>query len=703
MHVRIDVLCKIVWYLLISACATVYAQAPLSPGTLRPLGQAKALCNGPITAMLRASDGDFWVAGVFNECAGQPRFGIARFRNEVLVPQALPFVSGQIQALAEYQGAIYVGGRGFELGNERGLTVLRIRADSFETIGAAPDQLSQTSEMLVFENALYIAGNNRLGAVLRWDGTTLVGIPGLPFGNGRNARTLAVHDGSLYVGGGFPSCLQKLVNGQWQTLSGGSIAPCDFDTSSQRYGVYALASYNGALVIGGSFNQAGAVATQNIAQWRDGQFEPLVAGANNGVADANQVVASVSALAVFQNKLFLGGQFQSAGGNAAENIAVYDGTNYRAISAGGANGVIGKLYPDGNRLLLTGGFSFIGDSAIPQAASWNGTRYQPALPLLSASEGPDNVVTKLTTSVNGLLAIGRFRTMANVRALGMAQLTDGQWQTLPGIAPSDGVITGSVLINGERIIVGSFQRIGNTVVNYSARYRNGGWETLGAGGDRSDLEVAGVIDFKGSAYLAGRSFRINNQDCFSLARWDGQQLRCTGAPFLSPALASAMIVHDGHLYVSVGAANYTYDGTQWRQIDNQGLVNSFAVHRGQLYASGPSSAFSTSTIQRWDGSQWHAVGLEDFRACVGTLFPCTQFKLASYQNQLYALNTAFTLNGQLSAYDGRHWRTQALLTGNTTNEIAVYNGLLYLSGGSSGEFLSTWEAPLDSLFADGVE
>jgi len=92
-------------------------------------------------------------------------------------------------------------------------------------------------------------------------------------------------------------------------LSGGGI------TGSQGtlgFGdVDAMAVYNGALYVGGSFDTAGSVAANNIARWDGTNWSALGSG----------ITGEVRSLAGYNGDLYAGGPLSAAGGVPTSNIA----------------------------------------------------------------------------------------------------------------------------------------------------------------------------------------------------------------------------------------------------------------------------------------------------------------------------------------------------------------------------------------------
>jgi hypothetical protein len=81
--------------------------------------------------------------------------------------------------------------------------------------------------------------------------------------------------------------------------------------------VYALTSHNGALVAAGDFTTAGGLPANNIARWNGSQWQALMGPSGNGT---NRWIAALTGQ---YGLLWAGGNFDVAGGLVSAHLAAY--------------------------------------------------------------------------------------------------------------------------------------------------------------------------------------------------------------------------------------------------------------------------------------------------------------------------------------------------------------------------------------------
>ena len=230
--------------------------------------------------------------------------------------------------------------------------------------------------------------------ILKWNGTSWFSVGGgLTGGVGYSypiASDLVVFDDgrgggpALYVAGDFLNAGAVTANGiaKW---NGTNWTGLDLGMGGTFPSVHALAVFDDgsgsgpALYAGGAFTTAGGVPTNRIARW-DGESWSALSWLGRGLN------GSVNAFAVFDDgggeALYVGGSFTVAGTILANRIAKWDGTSWSRLGDG-INGTVSalKVFDDksggGAALYAGGNFQSAGGVAANRIAKWNGASWSP--------------------------------------------------------------------------------------------------------------------------------------------------------------------------------------------------------------------------------------------------------------------------------------------------------------------------------------
>lgn len=262
------------------------------------------------------------------------------------------------------------------------------------------------------EGGLYPAGN-----VARWDGSSW---SAMGEGVSRPVNALCVADlgagPRLVLGGEFTS-----------TSSGPASRVAVWDGT--RYSalgrgvngrVQAIAQFGGELYVGGSFSKAGDVFVENIACWNGSSWSAV----GLGVDDDVQVLLS------FDDgggpDLYVGGAFANAGGQPASRIARWDGSAWSAVGGGisaGPNDRVDTLVDAsgtlaGRALVAGGTFTEAGGVPARSLARWDGQAWS------GVREGTDGGVHSLAVLDDALWVGGLFQAVGSTPSTSIARLTD---------------------------------------------------------------------------------------------------------------------------------------------------------------------------------------------------------------------------------------------------------------------------------------
>jgi len=390
---------------------------------------------------------------------------------------------------------------------------------------------------------------------------------------------MVVYGGRLIVGGRFgqagrisASNIAAWDGRHWAALGSATAEGVANTTGSAT--VLALAVYNGELIAAGQFDTAGGVAASNIARWDGVHWHPLGSGMSGSYGTTP---TAVKTLAVYQGKLYAGGHFRQAGGAPAESIAVWDAVAavWQPVGSGftwqlADRTEVHALALYGGELVAAGIFSFqqTGGAAANHIAAWDGTAWH------ALGAGMNNAVHGVADDGHG------------------------------------GLIAGGLFTSPAR---------------YVARWDGVSWTPVAAG-DAPTGAVKAVVRTGGAVVACSHLPGAPATQDYRVARWDGATWSALGAavdePMWSWATLSNGTLVAGGLFTTVttaaGTRNAermaTWDGVDWNPLSGgmNGAVLALATDmHGDLVAGGSFTQGGTvhaEHVARWDGTSWNALG-----------------------------------------------------------------------------------------------
>jgi hypothetical protein len=412
------------------------------------------------------------------------------------------------------------------------------------------------------------------------DGFALPGVTGPVY-------ALAEHEGRIYVGGNFAYAGSETAfnvgvydasEEVWASLGGGI-----------NGAVFALAvAPDGALYAGGEFSVAGGIPAANIARFDPGTEEWAPLGEGIDSFDAQPVRALAFGP---DGLLYVGGQFETAGGKAAKNVARWDGAEWEAV------GEVGS------------GFSY---------------------------------VEALAFRDGSLYAGGNFEVAGGVTTHNVARydLGSGTWSGLGGGVDANVLAeVQALIVNKEGVFVGgtldeAIQPEGGSLsINNVARWdpEEEVWSALGEGTDRSLTTLAFSPD--GLLYAAG-DWDVAEVDPEQFRRWDGLEWTTVdlGPATPQPGASISAVLVVGSRFVLGQAAAFLLEGENpnsflyWYEpgTDMSGVLGSpetdgfnddvlalETLDDGTVYAGGTFRFAETEraeSVARWDGARWNSLG-----------------------------------------------------------------------------------------------
>ena len=308
-------------------------------------------------------------------------------------------------------------------------------------------------------------------------------------GGGTLGNCFTIYNNQLIVGGNFENaggnnskCIASWDGSNWSPMNTG-IEMLGLGISFYAK-VRSLAVFNNTLFAGGCFNSAGGTPLNNLAKWNGTSWLPVTL---NMHTPSYVYGGGIYSLLVFNNALYVAGTFDSIGGIAANNIAKYDGVNWTALGNGITypnNSVcnIRSLYSFNNELIVGGYFNQAGTIAANNIAKWNGSTWSTlgvGIPNSSSPTAKSNVTSLCV--YNSQLYVGNTTS-------GISKWNGTNWSAVGGGIPfynGYDQVSSMCIYNNKLILAGYFgfyNKPGNLNINNVAAWDGANWYYLGGNG-----------------------------------------------------------------------------------------------------------------------------------------------------------------------------------------------------------------------------
>lgn len=609
-----------------------------SPRRWTPLGEG---VDGEVFAL--ALVGDYlYVGGSFSRVGGVQARNIARWSFatstwEQIVDRGNNGVDSAVRALTLYTGVLAVGGDFRQAGPELsiGLAFLDTSTLQFTSTDSLSVDNAETATVHAIEEldgALYVGGRfNSVGSVIarniaQWDGSAWRGL-GMGPENGVDGRVrdLMADGENMMVAGEFLRAGVREAVGlaEWTTATD-SWRQLVVPTQGLRGSAWAVARFDGDLIVGGPITGAGFTDVKGAIGLRGGSWVVL----------RGDLEGSVATLSVHNGALFAAGEFSGAAGVSLFSMAIWNGDVWSAVAmdAGGAGptGRVFSLAIDGPMLYVGGDFLAAGGTSVGRIARWNGATAQ----WDTLGRGLDGPVHAIVVGRGGIWVGGRFNAAGEETASNVARYTTstGLWRSL-GNGLDEGV-TGTVralaLFDSTLYVGGDFTiRRGSLDIENLAAYNTttGEWSAPGASPDRP----VNALAVAGGRLVAGGEFTvIGDVSAQHIAQYNPRNglwepLGSGTSGLVRSLAASGTSVYVGGDFATAGVlsapliARWIVDPGYWDRL-GEGLegtteagVFGLAVGGGGVWATGlfdRTGGAAMHNVARWDtlGRTWERLG-----------------------------------------------------------------------------------------------
>jgi hypothetical protein len=483
--------------------------------------------NSEVNALSLDAAGNLYAGGKFSSIGSVSAGNIAKWDG---VAWTTPFyVSGTVNAIAlDASGNVFVGGGFSSVGvmgaaSTKADNVAHWDGSTWRALGVG---VAFGVNVLLLDGSgdLYVAGS--ASAVTKWDGSAWSNLgSGLTFpGSNTYVNALALDaSGRLFVGGVFASAGGVAAShiACWSQSQWSSLGAQGFNST-----VHAFATDGSNLYVGGRFTTFANGIGRRIAKWDGSSWSTLGTGLTG--IDERSVVSTM--VLDGSGNLYVGGNFTSAGGVSASNVAKWDGVAWSSV------GRLGQSYEYVNALVLdANGVLYAGGSFSGGVQKFDGTTWSK----LGAGGGANNSVSALVLDASGnLYAGGWFTTMDGVNMNRVAKWNGTAWSPLgSGFSSSVGALAldaSGTLYAGE-----------DQVFKWDGK----AWTALSNGfANKTSWVNALTFDATGNLY-AGGYFSITGVAAgTNLAMWDGSTWSSLGSG-TDGTVYTLAIAPSGGLYV----------------------------------------------------------------------------------------------------------------------------------------------------------
>jgi len=314
--------------------------------------------------------------------------------------------------------------------------------------------------------------------------------------------------------------------------------------------MYADSNY---MYVGGPFTEVGGKPMKAIARWNGVKWDSMGAGID-GLDTGNQYgLGNIGAITTFQNKIYVGGAFFSLGHTNIRAIGTWDGTKWDSLPIQ----PIGQLEYDGiatlavinNKLYIGGYFDTVAGFPCTGIASWDGTGWNR---LNFPSNFSFNGIGSICEYKGSIYAAGYFNG-ENGSVGDILRLDSVGWHSVDTGVKGTGWVSSMVVYNGELYIAGYFSTSDRNADNNIQRWDGTTWNAVGGG---TDDEIWNLIVYNGKLYAMGQFETAGGISASGIAEWDGNKWCSLGSTF-DNTIGTSCIYKDS-LYI--GGGFWTIDG-----------------------------------------------------------------------------------------------------------------------------------------------
>lgn len=366
--------------------------------------------------------------------------------------------------------------------------------NTFYNVGV--DVLYADSNYLYMAGRFHVINNTHMQGIARWNGVKWepmgAGIDGLKYisdssanGNPNNTFAITTYHNKLYVGGVFYSLgnVNAGAIGTWDgtTWNAVTIPPFKVTNMGPTGTVGALVVVNNRLYMGGEFDTVAGIPCIGIACWNDTNWSSLNFPSN--MDDFGQI----DAICEYQGSIYVGGIFAGTRTDSVQNILRWDGTRWYTVGKGipGSLSDVWCMTVYNGELYVGGEFSTSDGNAGNNIEKWDGTKWS------DVGGGTDYQIENMTVYNGKLYAMGPFTKAGGVPTDGIAEWDGTKWCSMDTMTTDNADPLSATIYKDSLYVGGVFLKIDGDSISFVAEW---------VGGDYTDscgtISTAGVSEVK---------------------------------------------------------------------------------------------------------------------------------------------------------------------------------------------------------------
>jgi trimeric autotransporter adhesin len=277
--------------------------------------------------------------------------------------------------------------------------------------------------------------------------------------------------------------------------------------------VECLAVYNNKLYAGGNFDTAGGLRATLLAQWSNNVWDTIPGYSTTFREISSSSNDYIAALCVYDSDLYIAGRQ----GNNAQGAMLEWWNDTLVYSTVYLNGPVSyALCVYDSSIYVGGWFSYANSVLANDVVAWDGTAFTAQANGIVNSWGI--TVNALAVYNDSLYAGGDFGSAGNdLTAKSIAVWNGASWYHVGG-GLQEATVNCLIVYNNTLIAAGLIDSAGGNRVKNIASWNGSSWQSLGVG---VNGEIYSMAIYHGELFVGGQFDSAGGQSATSLAMWDG--------------------------------------------------------------------------------------------------------------------------------------------------------------------------------------